>query len=126
MRRGSRHGSQNSSAVAERPGVSWTVMTADRWDSWPSRASQDYFEKAMRAHTKVRGVTKVSPSRWDLTLTDGTTVEVFITDVYTFSASDYALLRAQYPNVRCVVQASNWNYFSTQASEEADADDVLT
>ena len=44
------------------------------------QASQDYFRESMESHTKVRDVIKVTPSRWDLVLTDGTTVKVFITD----------------------------------------------
>jgi hypothetical protein len=80
----------------------------------------------MAAHTKVRNVEKVSPSRWDLTLTNGAVVHVFITDVYTFSASDYAMLREKYPEVQCIVSASGWNHFSTQAAEEAARDGVAT
>ncbi len=101
-------------------------MTADRWDSWPSRVSQEYFEEQMNAHTKVRGVTKLSPSQWDLTLVDGAVVHVFMTDVYTFSASDYALLRAKFPDVNCIVSASGWNHFSSQAEEEAAAEGIMT
>src|SRR4051812_2285559 len=80
----------------------------------------------MESHNKVSGVEKVSPNRWDLTLTNDAVVQVFITDVYTFSASDYARLRAQYPDVDIIVSASKWNHFSTQASEEAADDGVAT
>lgn len=80
----------------------------------------------MESHTKVRGVEKLSPNRWHLTLTNGAVVQVFITDVYTFSASDYARLRAQHPDVDIVVSASNWNHFSSQAVEEAAEDRVAT
>lgn len=80
----------------------------------------------MEGHTKVRDVEKRSPIRWDLTLTNRAVVHVFITDVYTFSASDYALLRAKYPEVDIIVQASAWNHFSSQAAEEAAADGVAT
>ncbi|MDQ3677108.1 MAG: hypothetical protein M3401_09950 [Actinomycetota bacterium] len=101
-------------------------MTAARWDSYPSFASQDVFEKLMDDHTKVRGVEKLSPNRWDVTLTNGTVVRVFITDVYTFSASDYAILRAGHPDVDIIVSASMWNHFSSQAEEEAASDEVVT
>lgn len=101
-------------------------MTASRWNSWPSFASQKYFEELMEGHSRVREVTKLSPSRWDLTLTDGTLIRIFITDVYTFSASDYALLRAAHPDVQCIVSASGWNHFSTQAQEDATADGIPT
>lgn len=101
-------------------------MTGDRWDSWPSRASQDYFVDAMAAHTQVERMDSLSPSRYDLRLVDGTEVKVFMTDVYTFSASDYALLKAKHPDVTCIVSASNWNHFSDQAREDAAADGVAT
>jgi hypothetical protein len=80
----------------------------------------------MEGHNKVRGVQKLSPSRWDLTLTNGAVVRVFITDVYTFSASDYARLRAKHPDVGIIVSASKWNHFSSQAVEEAAEDRVAT
>jgi hypothetical protein len=101
-------------------------VTADRWNSWPSFASQNYFQESMEAHTKVRSVEKVTPGRWDLMMTNGVGVQVFITDVYTFSASDYAMLRAKYPEVDIIVQASGWNHFSTEAEENARADGVVT
>lgn len=80
----------------------------------------------MEGHTKVRAVEKQSPVRWNLTLTNETVVRVFITDVYTFSISDYTLLRAKYPDVDIIVQASGWNHFSSQAAEEAAAEGVAT
>lgn len=101
-------------------------VTADRWNSWPSYASQEYFRDSMEAHTKVRQTDQLSPNRWDLKLTNGAVVRVFMTDVYTFSASDYAVLRAKYPEVDIIVSASGWNHFSSQAAEEAAADGVAT
>lgn len=80
----------------------------------------------MDGHTKARSVEKLSPNRWDVTVTNGTVVRVFITDVYTFSASDYALLRARHPDVHIIVSASMWNHFSSQAEEEAATDGVVT
>jgi hypothetical protein len=80
----------------------------------------------MESHTKVRGIEQVSPSRYDLTLTNGAVVHVFITDVYTFSTSDFALLRAKYPEVDIIVQASSWNHFSSDAAKEAAAEGVAT
>jgi hypothetical protein len=101
-------------------------MTVSTWDGWPARVSQDYFQQSMEQHAKVRRVEKQSPSRWDLILTNGRKIQVFITDVYTFSASDYALLRGRYPEVECIVSASNWNHFSDQAEEDAANDGVVT
>jgi hypothetical protein len=80
----------------------------------------------MESHSRVRGLEKLSPNRWDLTLTTGAVVQVFITDVYTFSASDYSRLRAKHPDVGIIVSASNWNHFSTQAKEEAAEDGIAT
>jgi hypothetical protein len=80
----------------------------------------------MEGHSKVRGVEKLSPNRWDLTLTNAAVVQVFITDVYTFGASDYARLRARYADVGIIVSASKWNHFSSQAEEEAAEDGVAT
>jgi hypothetical protein len=80
----------------------------------------------MEAHTKVPKVEKVTPGRWDLTMTNGGVIHVFITDVYTFSASDYAMLREKYPEVDIIVQASAWNHFSTEAEENARGDGVVT
>jgi glyceraldehyde-3-phosphate dehydrogenase/erythrose-4-phosphate dehydrogenase len=80
----------------------------------------------MEAHTKVRNVEKVSPNCWDLTLTNGAVVHVFITDVYTFSVSDYALLRERHSGVNIIVSASGWNHFSSEAAEQAAADGVAT
>jgi hypothetical protein len=101
-------------------------VTATRWDSYPSFASQGFFQTLMDGHTKVRDVQKLSPNRWDVTLKNGTFVQVFITDVYTFSASDYALLRAAHPDVEIIVSASMWNHFSSQAEEDAASDGVVT
>ena len=101
-------------------------MTAEKWDSYPSFASQDYFGSSMEGHTRVREVAKRSPTRWDLTLTNEVDVRVFITDVYTFSVADYTLLRAAHPEVDIILSASMWNHFSSEAVEAADEDGVAT
>jgi hypothetical protein len=80
----------------------------------------------MEAHRKVRNVDKLSPNRWDLALTNGAVLHIFITDVYTFSVSDYALLRERHSEVNIIVSASGWNHFSSEAAERATADGVAT
>jgi hypothetical protein len=101
-------------------------VTAEKWDSYPSYASQDYFRSSMEGHARVREVAKRSPTRWDLTLTNDAVVRAFITDVYTFSVADYALLRAAHPEVDIIVSASKWNHFSSEAVEAAEEDRVAT
>ena len=101
-------------------------MKNSNWDSYPSFASQDFFREIMEGHSKVREVTRQSPSRWDLVMSTGKILKVFITDVYTFSLSDYSALRAQHRDVDVIVSASNWNHFSTAASEQSEQDGVAT
>jgi hypothetical protein len=101
-------------------------MTADRWDSWPSHRSQEFFLEMMDRHDDVESVEKITPNRYDVTLDDGTEVKVFITDVYEFTVSDYANLRARHPDVTCIVQGSTWNYFTDAARDEARNEDIAT
>jgi hypothetical protein len=102
-------------------------MPGDRWDSWPSRVSQERFLEMMNTHSHVEGqVEQLSPSRFDLTLSDGIETKVFITDVYEFTVSDYENLRTRYPQVNCIVTASTWNHFTTMARQQARDDGVAT
>lgn len=99
-------------------------MTADRWDSWPARTSQQKFLDMMEAHAHVDETRQLSPSRYDINLDDGTEVKVFMTDVYEFTVSDYSRLRSRHPDVNCIVQASNWNNFTSMAVGDARADGI--
>jgi hypothetical protein len=96
------------------------------WDDWPTQGTVDFFLQRMDDHTQVRRVESHSRTRHDLTLIDGTEVKVFITDAYTFSASDYMQLRARHPEVNCILSSSSYRHFSTQAREDARADGVAT
>jgi hypothetical protein len=101
-------------------------MTADRWNSWPSHKSQTYFLGMMDRHDNVRAVETLAPNRYIVTLNDRTTVTVFMTDVYEFTVSDYEQLRERFPEVNCIVMASEWNHFTTAAREEARAEGIAT
>jgi hypothetical protein len=93
------------------------------WDDPPNPA---FFLQVMGDHNRVTGIASLSANRHDITRDDGKVVKVFLTDTYTFSESDYAHLRAQHPDVTCVVSASSWNHFTPEVRLVARADDVGT
>jgi hypothetical protein len=101
-------------------------VAADRWDDPPSQGSIKYLRQMLMDHTHVSGVSDRSANRYDIRLTDGNEVKIFVTDVYEFSVSDYALLRSRHPEVQCVLSASNWNHFTDASRQEAKADGVAT
>jgi hypothetical protein len=101
-------------------------VTGDRWDSWPTHKSQEFFLEMMERHDDVTSVKNLAPNLYDVTLDDGTEVKVFMTDVYEFTVSDYANLRAKHSGVNCIVMASNWNHFTDAARADARADGIAT
>jgi hypothetical protein len=101
-------------------------MSADRWDAPPERANIDHFLRTMGEHTQVREITTLSANRYDLSLIDGEEVKVFVTNVYDLTAADYAELHERHPDVNCIVQGSSWNYFTSQAKEDAHRDGIAT
>lgn len=80
----------------------------------------------MNRHENVRNAEPLTPNRYLVTLKDGTELNVFMTDVYEFTVSDYANLRAHHPEVGCIVTASEWNHFTTAAREEAREEGIAT
>ena len=80
----------------------------------------------MQGHAHVVEVEQLTPSRYDITLEDGTEIKVFMTDVYEFTVSDYTELHAKFPEVNCIVSASNWNHFTDAARAEARGHEVAT
>ena len=92
--------------------------------AWNDPPPPEYFLQRMRDHHRIRKVESISANRHDLTTDDGRLVKVFLTDTYTFSESDYAELRAEYPEVDCIVSASSWNHFTPEAERAARTDKI--
>lgn len=72
----------------------------------------NFFEQRMRKHTKVNSIERVDPSVYNIDLTNGRKVKVFICECYSFDIAEYIELCENYGPLDAVVISSNWCGYS--------------
>jgi len=88
-----------------------------------SYSSIEFFERMLKGH---RNVAKFTRSH-DILLTvarkkPADCVYVLIVNTYTFGAADFYKVRAEFPEATCVVLAGDWNAYTLEAKELANAE----
>jgi len=95
----------------------------DQFIKFPRRESIQYFERAMRGHSKVINCTKISDSYYKLQREDMSPLLVFVSNYYALSAADYFEITEEY-RVDCLITISNWNSVTQDAYEIGKANGI--
>src|ERR1035437_2556870 len=83
-----------------------------------------FFERALRAHSKVMNVTRTRDISFEVDLTNGGRINVLIVDEYTLGLA--ALHRAvdEFPETEFIVTGGNWNGYTIEAKDWGTAHDL--
>lgn len=84
-------------------------------DSFPWMSyygNYDFFEQRMHEHSKVNEVKKITPSLYDILLTDGRAIRTFVCDCYSFDVAEFIEVCRELGEVNAVVINSNWCGYS--------------
>jgi hypothetical protein len=84
----------------------------------------NFFEEAMRKHSAVESLTRISEQYYRLERTNGDTLLVYLSGIYVLGLFDYHDLVHQYPGLSSIVLAGPWQNFSPDAKEQAVSDGV--
>lgn len=79
----------------------------------------NFFEDRMREHSKVAGFRRINTGLYEMALTSGGILKVFICECYAFDDAAYYEVIENYGKVDAVVISSNWcsYYFETKIEE---------
>ncbi|WP_038051360.1 hypothetical protein [Thioalkalivibrio sp. ALJ1] len=89
-------------------------MTAHQ-DSFPWMSyygNYDFFEQRMLDHSKVYEFRRVTPSLYEIILTDGQVLKTFICECYSFDVAEYVEVCRELGEIDAVVISSNWCGYS--------------
>ena len=84
-------------------------------DSFPWMSyygNYDFFEQRMHEHSKVNEVKKITPSLYDILLTDGRAIRTFVCECYSFDVAEFIEVCHGLGEVNAVVINSNWCGYS--------------
>lgn len=83
-----------------------------------------FFSRVISQHSTVKKLKKISDQLYELERKDDTKLNVYLTDLYTLGITDYFNIRSMYPNVNCIVIASQWHGYTHKAKDQAVADQI--
>ncbi|MGQ0661528.1 hypothetical protein [Sphingosinicella sp.] len=92
---------------------------------WPSYYGHfDFFEQRMRSHNRVRNLENLGDGRYRLTKTDGSVLEVFVCECYSFGAAEYLETTSNLGRLDAIIISSNWCGYTVDAKAECRRDRV--
>lgn len=78
----------------------------------------NFFEQRMKEHSKVRSCSNLEPGLYDIKLTNGKNIKVFICECYSFGTAEYVESRQNYGEINAVVISSNWCGYSLELKRD--------
>lgn len=87
----------------------------DHYTKFPRPESIRFFEQAMRTHSKVRNIEKLSDSYYKIDRIHLPSIRVFVSNYYALSLSDYYDVLDEYSDIKCLITISNWNQVTPEA-----------
>lgn len=88
----------------------------DQFVKFPRIESIDFFEKAVKGHSNVRGLQCISNSYYEIDRCDMPKIRVFVSNYYALGAADYYDIINEY-TIDCLITISNWNSVTEEAYE---------
>lgn len=74
-----------------------------------------FFEDRMRDHNKVSSLTNIQGGLYDLSLTNGKTLKVFICECYSFGVAEYQETIQNLGQLDAIIINSNWCGYAPEA-----------
>ncbi len=84
----------------------------------------NFFIQRMHEHSKVNSIDSVNPSLYNIELTSGRTLKVFICECYSFDIAEYVESCENYGKLDAVVISSNWCGYSLDVKRHCMAEQV--
>jgi hypothetical protein len=87
----------------------------------PARSSEVFFINAMKNHLRVTSIcgSPESPQIFIVKRHLGDELIIYLIDVYTLGMADFLWIRSAHPSVNCIVTASAWNSYTSDAKAAA-------
>lgn len=83
---------------------------------WPSYyGNYSFFENRMRTHSKIQNLRHVDNGLYEIALTDGRTLRVFICECYSYDLAEYYETIENFGEVDAVIINSNWCGYTLDA-----------
>ena len=84
----------------------------------------NFFMQRMHEHSKVNSIDSINPSLYNIELTSGRTLKVFICECYSFDVAEYVESCENYGKLAAVVISSNWCGYSLDVKRHCMAEQV--
>ena len=84
----------------------------------------NFFEQRMREHSKVSSCVQLNPSLYNIELTNGKNLKVFICECYSYGRAEYIESCENYGDLDAVVINSNWCGYSLELKRDCMGDRV--
>lgn len=92
---------------------------------WPSYYGHfDFFEQRMRSHSRVHDLRALGNGRYQLIKVDGTSLEVFVCECYSFGAAEYLETTSKLGRLDAVIISSNWCGYTPEAKAQCRSEKV--
>lgn len=88
----------------------------------PDQEGVDFFKRVLNSHNQVTGYAQNSYQIFVVQRIRGSEIFIYLTDLYTIGLADYLNIRNSHPEVNCLVTASGYNSYTTEAKEQALSD----
>ena len=76
---------------------------------WPSYYGHfNFFESSMERHNRVSTMERQGDGRYKLTRNDGTAIQIFVCECYSFGVAEYEEVLDNFGKVDAVIISSNW------------------
>lgn len=82
---------------------------------YPRKESIRFFEQAMRNHTRVDNIIRISEAYYEIHRDCLSTIKVFVSNYYALSEADYYEVIDEYPDIDCLITISDWNEVTDEA-----------
>lgn len=83
-----------------------------------------FFEQRMQEHSKVSSCNKLAPSLYNIKLTNGKELKVFVCECYAFGSAEYIESCENHGSLDAVVISSNWCGYSLELKRDCMGDKV--
>ncbi|SHN90357.1 hypothetical protein BHECKSOX_540 [Bathymodiolus heckerae thiotrophic gill symbiont] len=84
----------------------------------------NFFVQRMNKHSKVNSINSANPSLYNIELTNGKALKVFICECYAFDVAEYVEACENYDELDAVVISSNWCSYSLDVKRRCMSENV--
>lgn len=75
----------------------------------------DFFENRIKTHSKVHGIREAEPGLYEMDLTDGRKIRVFVCECYSFGLAEYYESKENLGTIDAIIINSKWCGYTFEA-----------